>query len=125
MLKSIAELESGFDALSARGIDGVIVQPSFGVDRPAALAIKHRLPSVSFRRNFAEAGGLMAYGADQAELSRTLASSVDRVLKGTPIAELPVQQATRFELIVNQRTAKAIGLVIPPLFLASADEVIE
>jgi putative ABC transport system substrate-binding protein len=85
----------------------------------------HRLPATCPSRHFAELGGLFAYAADQPEMFRILARYADRILKGTKPSELPVQEATRFELVVNARTAKAIGLAIPPLFLARADQVIE
>jgi len=89
------------------------------------LALKHNLPAFSFRWEFAEAGGLMAYGADQAEINRAVASQVVRILKGARPGDLPVQQSTRFEFIINQKTAKALGFTIPPLLFARADEVIE
>jgi putative tryptophan/tyrosine transport system substrate-binding protein len=125
MIKTPDELPAAFEMLASRGVDGVFIQPSLGLDVTAALALKHRLPSVSFRREFAPAGGLLAYGADHADLNRIVAGYVDKVLKGARPADLPVQQATRFELVVNQKTAKAIGLVLTPTFLARADEVIE
>jgi putative ABC transport system substrate-binding protein len=125
MIKTPDELPAAFDALASRRVDGVMIQPSLGLNVTAALALKHRLPSVSIRREFAAAGGLLAYGASQADITRTVAGYVDKVLKGSRPADLPVQQATRFELIVNQKTAKALGLVLTPMFLARADEVIE
>jgi putative ABC transport system substrate-binding protein len=91
----------------------------------AARALQARLPAFSFRREFAEVGGLFAYGADQAEINRAVASQVERILKGARPSDLPVQQATKFELVINRKTAAALGLTLPPLFVASADEVIE
>jgi putative ABC transport system substrate-binding protein len=125
LLKSRDELPQAFDAMARRGVDGVSIQPSLGLEATAALALKHRLAAISFRREFAEVGGLMSYGADQAEINRAVAGYVDKILKGARPADLPVQQASRIELIVNQKTARALGLVFPPMFLARADEVIE
>ena len=120
-----AELPAAFEAVVRDGVDGVMVQPSLGFDVTADLALRNRLPSISFRREFAEAGGLMAYGASQVDNMRAVAGYVDRILKGARPGDLPVQQSSRFELVVNQRTARALGIVVPPLFLARVDEVIE
>jgi putative ABC transport system substrate-binding protein len=125
MLKGREELASAYEELVRRGVDGVLVQPSLSMETAAALAVKNRLAAVSFRREFAVAGGLISLGADQADINRLMASYVDKVLKGARTADLPVQQATKFELIVNQRTAKALGLVLSPMFLTRADEIIE
>jgi putative ABC transport system substrate-binding protein len=125
MIGSREELPGAFDAIVARGVDGVMVQPSLPLDVTATLAARHRLPSISFRREFVKSGGLMSYGADQAALARTVAGYVEKVLKGAPTSSLPVQLATRFELIVNQKTAKAIGMTFSPMFAARVDEVIE
>lgn len=125
MVSSAQELALAFEELAQRGVDGVIVQPSLPMRESAILAVQHRLPSVSYRRQFADVGGLFTYGADQPELFRLLAGYTDKVLKGVPTADLPVQMATRFELILNQKTAKAIGLTFSPMFLARVDEVIE
>lgn len=124
-VKSPGELAPALEALVRRGVDGVLVQPSLGLEATAALALKFRLPAFSFRREFAEVGGLIAYGADQAEINRAVASQVVRVLKGARPGDLPARQASRFELIVNQKTARALGFSVPPLFLARVDEVIE
>jgi putative tryptophan/tyrosine transport system substrate-binding protein len=93
--------------------------------RIAAFAVKHRLPSISPFREFAEAGGLMAYGASVPDLFRRSAYYVDKILRGAKPADLPIQQPTKFELVINLKTAKALGLLIPPSLLARADEVIE
>jgi putative ABC transport system substrate-binding protein len=108
-----------------RRVDGVLVQPSLPLEMAATLAVKNRLAAVSYFREFALAGGLMSLGADQVDICRTVASYVDRVLRGTRPADLPVQQVAKFELVVNQKTARALGLTLSPMFLAHADEVIE
>jgi ABC-type uncharacterized transport system substrate-binding protein len=125
LLKSATEQPQAFEAMVARGVDGLLVQPSLGLDRAADLALAHRLPAFSFRREFATDGGLMTYGADQADLYRNMATYVDRILKGAKPADLPVVMASRFELVINQKTARALGFIFPPMLLATVDEVIE
>jgi putative ABC transport system substrate-binding protein len=93
--------------------------------RLVELAGKHRLPAIYFQREFVDEGGLMYYGADYVELFRRAAVYVDKILKGAKPADLPVQQATKFEFIINLKTAKQIGLTIPPNVLARADKVIK
>jgi putative ABC transport system substrate-binding protein len=93
--------------------------------RIADLAIKNRLPAMYERREFVESGGLMSYGADQAEPYRRVAVFVDKILKGAKPADLPVEQPTEFELVTNLKTAKQIGLTMPPNVLARADRVIK
>ena len=91
----------------------------------AELAIKNRLPSMLERTDYAEVGGLMSYGANDADLYRRAATYVDKILKGTKPADLPVEQPTKFEFVINLKTAKQIGLTIPPNVLARADRVIK
>jgi ABC-type uncharacterized transport system substrate-binding protein len=91
----------------------------------AELAVKHRLPAIFLFREYVEAGGLMAYGANLNDMYQRAASDVDRILKGTKPADLPVEQPTQFELVINLTTAKALGLTLPRTFLYRADEVLK
>jgi ABC-type uncharacterized transport system substrate-binding protein len=88
-------------------------------------ALEHRLPTISLFTHFPRSGGLIAYGPNLADLYRGAATYVDRILKGAKVGELPIQRPTRFDLIINLKTAKALGLDIVPMLVARADEVIE
>jgi putative ABC transport system substrate-binding protein len=124
-----AELEGAFAAMSRARAQGVLVlaTPIFFGERQrlGELAIAHRLPTMFQIRDYAEAGGLMSYGADLADLYRRAAIPVDKILKGAKPGDIPIEQPTKFELIINLRTAKALGLTIPPSLLQRADQVIE
>ena len=89
------------------------------------LAARHRLPAVYFDRMFVADGGLISYGADLGDGWRRAASYVDRILRGEKPADMPVQAPTKYDLVINRKTAKALGLTIPPAVIARADEVIE
>jgi ABC-type uncharacterized transport system substrate-binding protein len=123
------EFDRAFSAMTGNRADAVIVFPStlLFTERKqiAELATKHRLPSIAQAREFAELGGLMGYGASIADLHRRSATYVDKILKGANPAELPVEQPTKFELVINLKTAKALGLTIAESFQLLADEVIE
>ena len=93
--------------------------------RIVELAARHRLPTMFSDRGYVEAGGLMSYGADQVAIFHRLATYVDRILKGAKPGDLPIEQPTKFELIINAKTAKALGLTIPPSLVLRADEVIQ
>ena len=125
MVQSAGELDAAFTAMQNERPDAVIVQPSLTSKRAAQLALSNRTPAVSLLRDFADEGGLMSYFSAEADMYRRAAALVDKVLKGARPAELPVEQPTHFEIVINLNTAKSLGLVIPPLFLARADEVIE
>jgi len=127
--RSAAELESAFAAMARARAQAVLVLGAslFLAERQrvADLAIKHRLPTMSMLKDVVEAGGLMSYSPNYDDLYRRGAIYVDKILKGAKPAELPVEQATKFELVINLKTAKAIGLTIPQSVLARADQIIE
>jgi ABC-type uncharacterized transport system substrate-binding protein len=125
MIHSGAELDAAFSALDQEPPDALIVQPSLPIRRVAELALRYRVPAVSFIRDFADQGGLLSYGSDEADAYRKATVYVDKILKGAKPADLPVQQPTKFELVINLKTAKALGLTVPQSFVIRADEVIE
>jgi putative ABC transport system substrate-binding protein len=129
-IRAVEDFDKVFAALDKERPDGLYVITSGGVMRPnrkriAGFALKSRLPSVYGSREAVIAGGLMYYGADFAYSYRRVAYYVDKILKGAKPAELPVEQPTKFELVINLKTAKQIGLTIPPNVLARADKVIK
>jgi putative tryptophan/tyrosine transport system substrate-binding protein len=118
-------LASAFAELAKDHVEAVLVQPSLPRELASATALKHHLPLIAPSAEFAAAGALMAYSADPASVYREAATFVDKILKGRKPADLPVQLATKFLLVINLKTANALGLTLPPTLLARADEVIE
>ena len=128
-VRSAVEYDSAFSAISRERAGAILVlsTPIFigGAKRLAELAITHKLPSMFGPRHHVEAGGLMSYSPDRVDLYRRGAIYVDKILKGAKPADLPVEQPTKFELVINLKTAKALGLTIPPSVLFRADKLIE
>jgi putative ABC transport system substrate-binding protein len=128
-VQSVDDFDAAFGMMARERVDGVLVHgaalTAAHSGRLAELTLKHRFPTMFINRDNVEAGGLLSYGADLLDLTRRAAVYIDKILKGAKPADLPVEQATKFELVINNRTAKAIGLTIPESFLLRADEVIE
>lgn len=126
--QQLDELTAAFDAMISQRAGAVLLPGDsvlyFHRKQIADLAIKNRLPALFAPREFAEAGGLMAYGANIADLYRRAATYVDRILKGANPGDLSIEQPTKFELVINVKTAKALGITIPPSLLQRADELI-
>jgi putative ABC transport system substrate-binding protein len=124
-----ADIDTAFEAAMGEHADALItVEDPLTIDlrkKIAEFAADHRLPAISGLRVFADSGSLMSYGADRADILRRSVVYVDKILKGAKPSDLPVEQPTKFELVINLKTAKSLGLTIPPLLLARADEVIE
>jgi putative ABC transport system substrate-binding protein len=122
------ELDTAFASAAAQHADAIIVFADLLTNSQASrvigLAAKHRLPAIYLFRQFAN-GGLVVYGPQLADLWRRSGGYVDKILKGTKPSDLPVEQPTKFEMIINLKTAKALGLTVPPSLLVRADEVIE
>ena len=123
------EVDGAFSAMAREHADGLVVLGGpLSMDqrsRITELAAHQKLPAIYHQRELVLAGGLMSYGADHKDMNRRAATYVDKILKGAKPADLPVEQPTRFELVVNLKTAQELGLTIPPSILARADEVIE
>jgi ABC-type uncharacterized transport system substrate-binding protein len=123
------DLDSAFASASRARVNAILITPNpfFNAhrDRVVALAARHRLPALYEFRDFVEAGGFMCYGADNRDVYHRVATYVDRILKGAQPADLPVEQPTKFELVINLKTAKALGLTIPQSLLVRADALIQ
>jgi putative ABC transport system substrate-binding protein len=128
-VRDAPEIERAITAFARSANGGLVVTNSalaqFHRDLIVMLAARHKLPAVYFARRFVSGGGLMSYGPDLIDQYRRAAGYVDRILKGEKPADLPVQAPTRYELAINLKTAKALGLDVPATVLARADEVIE
>ncbi|HLC42806.1 MAG TPA: ABC transporter substrate-binding protein, partial [Methylomirabilota bacterium] len=128
-VRSPSELEGAFKSIAREGAGAVLILESPMLftyrTRLAELALKGRLPAISVFREFAEAGGLMTYGPSLIDQWRRAATYVDKILRGAKPADLPVEQPTRFELVINLKTANALGLTIPRSILIRADQVIQ
>ncbi|SRR6266481_1552713 len=128
-VSSADKYENAFkEAIKARSAALAVTQDpvaAFNQKLIADLAAKHRLPAIYARGDFVESRGLMSYGPDQVEPSRRAATYVDKILKGAKPADLPVEQPTKFEFAINLKTAKQLGLTIPPNVLVRADKVIK
>ena len=118
------DLDKAFATMVTAQAGAVIIQPVLATQRAADLAVQHHLPAMSLWRWWANAGGLMAYGSNEEAAFRRVAYYVDRLLKGAKPADLPVEQPTKFEFVINLKTAQALGLTIPPTLLFQADEVL-
>ena len=123
------ELETAFTTMVRQRVNAALVKPDpffiYQRERLVALAARHAMPAIYPLRVFAEVGGLMSYGSNLADQYHQIGIYTGKILKGTKAVDLPVQQSIKFELVINGKAAKAIGLTIPPSLLASADEVIE
>jgi putative ABC transport system substrate-binding protein len=128
-VRNAVDIVHAIDAFAAELNGGLLVLPPIPNtairDTILQLAAQHRLPAIYGYRDLAAAGGLMSYGSNSVDQYRGAASYIDRILRGAKISELPVQFPTRYELVINLKNAKAIGLTIPESFLLRADEVIE
>lgn len=125
MINHFEEIDAAFAAMAQNRPDAITAQSSLPLQHIAELSLKYRLPAVSTALPFAEAGGLMSYWFDEATLYRQTAVFVDKILKGAKPADLPVEQPAKFDLIINLKTARALGLAVPQILSAQADKVIE
>jgi putative ABC transport system substrate-binding protein len=127
--RGLDELEQAFATMVRERAQAFVVQGDSVLftyrGQIAEMALRNRLPAASFTREFAEAGLFLTYGADLGDLYRRSAGFIDKIFKGAKPADLPVEQPTKFELVINLKTAKALGLTVPSTLLARADEVIE
>jgi putative ABC transport system substrate-binding protein len=119
------EIEAAFTTVVKGGAGALVMEGSLPSRIVAEIALKQRLPAASFMRSFAEVGGLMSYGPNATDSFQRGVYFVIKILQGGKAAEIPAEQPTKFELVINLKTAKALGLEVPPTLLARADEVIE
>ena len=119
------ELDAALLQAKDERADAVVVQASLPAQPVVDLAFKYRLPVATTSRSFAEVGALMTYGVDGPDTFRLSAAFVQKILQGIKPADLPVEQPTKFQLVINLKTAKALGLTVPPVLLSRADDVIE
>jgi putative ABC transport system substrate-binding protein len=123
------DFDGAFKLASKAGITGIVIENSpmfYGhFQHFARLGVEFRLPTIGHTPEFAAVGGLLAYGADSGQYRADVAAVLDKILKGTKPGDVPVWQATKFDFTINLKTAKALGLTIPPSLLARADQVIE
>jgi putative tryptophan/tyrosine transport system substrate-binding protein len=119
------DVDAALSGLTKQQVGAVIIDAALIPWRAAELALQHRLPSISNQRSFVDAGGLIFHGADPADVQRRAASYVAKILKGAKPGDLPVEQPTRFELVIHLRTAKALGLTVPPSLVLQATHLIE
>jgi putative ABC transport system substrate-binding protein len=128
-VRGVNDFDSAFTAVNRMRADAILMLPSSLFNshrhRLATLASGSRVPAVSVRREFVHAGGLMSYSPDFADQARRAATYVDKILKGTKPADLPIEQPTKFDLVINLKTARALGLTIPPTLLLRADQMVE
>jgi putative ABC transport system substrate-binding protein len=122
---ALDEVDAAFEAMARADVDGVIVQGTLSAKAVADLAVKYRLPTSAVPLSYAEVGGLLSYGASFSTSFRQSAVFVHKILQGTKPAEIPIEQPTKFELIINLKTAKALGITISDSFLNRADRLIE
>jgi putative ABC transport system substrate-binding protein len=125
MVHGPGEVDEAFAAMKKEGASAVVVQGSLASKNAAELALKRGLPAATVPRSFAEGGGLMSYGADGPDSFRRAAAFVVKILQGAKPADMPVEQPTKFELVINLKTARALGLEVPWFLQQRADEVIE
>jgi putative ABC transport system substrate-binding protein len=119
------DIPSGFEAMAAGGAEALVLADPMFWNYRARIAAKYRMPAIYPEREYVDDGGLLFYGQDISDAFRRQATYVDKILKGAKPADLPIEQPTKFELVVNLKTAKALGLTVPQSILARADEVIE
>jgi putative ABC transport system substrate-binding protein len=125
-VRHVADYGTAFEVAVRERVDAVLISPSSPLPQETAdFALRHRLPTMTLMGSIGQVGQLIAYGANFGEQVRRVSSYVDRILKGAKPSDLPIEQPTKFELVINLKTAKALGLTIPPSLLLRADQVIE